>query len=116
MEEQLNALALGAGARVAETLLRARAPLRWRDLYAALEHELGSRGTLTKTLRRLMDAGLVEKLGDAYSLRHEDAIRAVLDRAAQLDVAVQRDRLTAAERRLRDLRVAAVPDVEDEAI
>src|SRR3954463_10846497 len=98
MEEQLAALGLGLGARVIECLRDAGRPLLWKELYAALEEELGSRGTLTKTLTRLANTNLVVRKGGRYSLTHEAEITAVLRAATALEVAIAEARLGAARK------------------
>lgn len=114
MEEQLTALGLGAGARVAECLHESGRPLLWNELYAVLEDEFGSRGTLTKTLTRLIKADLVARENGRYRLRHPDLTASVLRSAAGLEVAVAEARLDSARRRRRSLVVTPVPDARDE--
>ena len=119
MEEQLTALALGVGARVAETLAVSDRPLRWHELHTALEQDLNSRGTLTKTLRRLVDAGLVVRVGDAYALAYPRAVAQVLEQAATLGATVATARAQVAADRARKLatseRVVAAVEDQDAA-
>ena len=115
MEEQLLALGLAAGARIAEELRVAERPLRWHELYSRLEEELGSRGTLTKSLTRLIDAGLVAKADGTYQLVHPERMAALLRAGADLSATVAADRAVAAKERARRLRKAdfkKVPPVD----
>ncbi len=105
MEQQLRALGSGFGASVAEALALADGPMRWKELHQAVGTDRGSRGTLTKTLTRMSEAGLVEKQRDRYRLVHAGHTGAVLRAAAELHQAIAATQArTATERasRLRD--------------
>jgi DNA-binding HxlR family transcriptional regulator len=108
MEEQLAALGLGFGASVAEQLYLAREPQQWSELHDALKGTLGSKGTLTKTLTRMVDAGIVVKSGQRYALLHPDRVAAVLAVGADLNADVLAVRSQAAGYRARHLRKSAM--------
>jgi DNA-binding HxlR family transcriptional regulator len=106
MQEQLTALALGVGARTVECLYDAGRPLRWSDIHRALGDRLASRGTLTKTLSRLVAAGVVENRGDVYDLPHPEATAVLLEAADVLEAEVLEKRLAAVGERRKDRRLA----------
>jgi DNA-binding HxlR family transcriptional regulator len=106
MEEQLAALGLGVGARTVECLYEAGRPLRWSDIHRALGDRLASRGTLTKTLSRLVEADVVVNRGGVYDLPHPEATAALLEAADVLNSAVLQERLAGVEERRRNRRLA----------
>jgi len=106
MEEQLRALGSKVAASAAEALGFASAPMRWKDLREAVGEDLGSKGTLTKALTRMSDAGLIAKTGDGYQLAHPAQTTSVLLAAAELHDVIAAKRAGAATDRARRLRDA----------
>ncbi|WP_121250167.1 hypothetical protein [Solirubrobacter pauli] len=113
MEDVFAALGLGHGAAIAEHLQASDEPLTWSEIWHGIKDTGASRGTLTKSLARMIEAGLVRRDDETYVLRYRPELALVLRDGASLAAEIQADRARMAAERAQRLRDAAAADVDD---